>query len=69
MQPGLGLWNQIIHKKPEQNFDWTHTVYGDVHDIIPQDIPDPLGETVTTIKTEQEKEHKNQGACQALGIV
>ena len=51
MQPGLGLWNQIIHKKPEQNFDWTHTVYGDVHDIIPQDIPDPLGETVTTIKT------------------
>ena len=23
---------------PEQNFDWTHTVYGDVHEIIPQDI-------------------------------
>ena len=36
---------------PEQNFDWTHTVYGDVHEIIPQGIPDPLGKTVTTTTT------------------
>ena len=36
---------------PEQNFDWTHTVYGCVHEIIPQDIPDPLGKTVTTTTT------------------
>ena len=27
---------------PEQNFYWTYTVYGDVQEIIPQDIPDPL---------------------------
>ena len=33
---------------PEQNFDWTHTVYGDVKEIIPEDIPKPLGNTVTT---------------------
>ena len=27
----------------EQYFDWTHTVFGHVQEIIPQDIPDPLG--------------------------
>ena len=37
--------------QPEQNFDWTHTVYGHVQEIIPQDIPDPLGTTVTTSAT------------------
>ena len=36
---------------PEQNFDWTYTVYGDVQEIIPQDIPDPLGKTVSTATT------------------
>ena len=36
---------------PEQNFDWAHTVYGHVHEIIPNDIPDPLGKTVTTTTT------------------
>ena len=36
---------------PEQNFDWTHRVYGDVHEIILQDIPDPFGKTVTTTTT------------------
>ena len=33
---------------PEQNFDWADTVYGHVQEIIPNDIPDPLGKTVTT---------------------
>ena len=33
---------------PEQNFDWAHTVYGHVQEIIPNDIPDPLGKTVAT---------------------
>ena len=28
---------------PDQNFCWTHTVYGHVQEIIPNDIPDPLG--------------------------
>ena len=36
---------------PEQNFDWTHTVYGHDHDIILQDIPDLIGNTVTTTTT------------------
>ena len=36
---------------PEQNFDWTHTVYGHVQEIIPNDFPDTLGKTVTTTNT------------------
>ena len=28
-----------------------HTVYGDVKEIIPEDIPKPLGNTVTTTTT------------------
>ena len=36
---------------PEENLDWTHTVYSHVHEIIPQDIPDPFGKTVTTATT------------------
>ena len=27
---------------PDQNFDWAHTVYGHVQEIIPDDIPHPL---------------------------
>ena len=36
---------------PDQNFDWAHTVYGHVQEIIPDDIPDPLGKPVTTTTT------------------
>ena len=32
----------------EQSLDWTHTVYGHVQEIIPQDIPDPFRKIVTT---------------------
>ena len=28
---------------PEQNYDWSRTVYGDVQEQIPKDIPKPLG--------------------------
>ena len=28
---------------PGQDFDWTYSVYGDVHEIIPDDMPEPLG--------------------------
>ena len=35
----------------DQNFDWAHTVYGHVQEIIPDDIPDPLGKSVTTTTT------------------
>ena len=37
---------------PEQNFDWTQTSYGHVHEIIPEDIRDPLGKAVTSTTTD-----------------
>ena len=36
---------------PEQDFDWTYSVNGDVHSILPDDMPEPLGEGVTTTTT------------------
>ena len=36
---------------PDQDFDWTYSVYGDVHKILPDDMPEPLGEGVTTTTT------------------
>ena len=35
----------------DQDFDWTYSVYGNVHEILPDDMPDPLGEAVTTTTT------------------
>ena len=36
---------------PDQDFDWTYSVYGDVHESLPDDMPEPLGESVTTTTT------------------
>ena len=36
---------------PDQDFDWTYSVYGDVHEILPDDMPKPLGKAVTTTTT------------------
>jgi hypothetical protein len=36
-------------KLPNQDFDWCHTIYGDVKEILPKDMPQPLGNTVTTV--------------------
>ena len=36
---------------PEQNFDWTYSVYHDVHEMLPDDMPEPLGEAVVTTTT------------------
>ena len=33
---------------PDQNFDWAHTGHGHVNEIIPDDIPDRVGKSVTT---------------------
>ena len=33
---------------PDQDFVWTYSVYGDVHEILPDDMPDPLGKAVIT---------------------
>jgi len=31
---------------PDLNYDWTNTVYGDIKEEIPKDIPEPLGKPV-----------------------
>ena len=36
---------------PDQDFDRTYSVYGNVQEILPDDMPDPLGEAVTTTTT------------------
>ena len=36
---------------PDQDFDWTYSVYGNVHEILPDHMPDPLGKAVTTTTT------------------
>ena len=36
---------------PEQDFDWTYSVYGDAHNILPDDMPEPLGKAVVTTTT------------------
>ena len=36
---------------PDQDFDQTYSVYGIVHEILPDDMPDPLGEAVMTTTT------------------
>ena len=36
---------------PDQDFYWTYSVYRNVHEILPDDMPDPLGEAVTTTAT------------------
>ena len=37
--------------QPDQDFDWTYSVYGHVQEILPDDMPDPLGEEVITTTT------------------
>ena len=36
---------------PDQDFDCTYSEYGDVHDLLPDDIPEPLGKAVVTTTT------------------
>ena len=33
---------------PLNEHDWSHTIYGDVHEELPSDAPEPLGKPVTT---------------------
>ena len=37
--------------QPDQDFDWTYSVYGDVQEILPDDMPEPLGNAVDTNTT------------------
>ena len=36
---------------PDQDFDWTYSVYGNVQEILPDDIPESLGEALTATTT------------------
>jgi hypothetical protein len=42
VEPNLG-------ELPDKNFDWCHTVYGNVQELLPRDAPKTLGKAVTTI--------------------
>ena len=35
----------------DQDFDWTYSVCGNVQELLPDDMPEPLGEAVTTTTT------------------
>ena len=35
----------------DQDFDWTYSVYGIVQDILPDDMPEPVGKEVITTTT------------------
>ena len=37
--------------QPDQDFDWTYSVHGYVHKILPDDMPEPLGKAVVTTAT------------------
>ena len=47
----------------EQDFDWTYSVYSDVHEILPNDMPEPLSEAVATTTTMDD----NLNHCLATG--
>ena len=36
---------------PDQDFYWTYSVYGNVQEILPDDMPEPLVEAVITTST------------------
>jgi hypothetical protein len=45
----IRLLEPDLSELPDQDFDWCHTVYGEVEELIPTDAPQPLGNLVTTI--------------------
>ena len=49
MQLGLELTNLIT--LPSRSRFWTYAVYGDIHEILPHGMPEPLGEAVVTTTT------------------
>ena len=48
---------------PDQDFDWTYSVYGNVQEILPDDRPDPLGKAVFMTTTMD----ANLNHCLAIG--
>ena len=72
--PRLGHMNRLkrIHRTdqpdysflPDQDFDWTYSVYGDVHNILPDDMPEPLGKAVVTTTTMDDNLNHRQNSNQ-----
>ena len=48
---------------PDQDFEWTYSVYGNVQEILPDDMPEPLGKAVITTTTTD----ANLNHCLATG--
>ena len=36
---------------PDQDFNWTYSLYTNVHRLLPDDMPEPLGKAVVTTTT------------------
>ena len=51
MQLGLELIKPDYTFITDQTFDWTHSVYGHVHKILPDDMPEPIRKMVVTTTT------------------
>ena len=51
MQLGLETDQPDYSFLPDQDFDWTYSVYGNVHEIPPDDMPEPLGKAVVATTT------------------
>ena len=52
MKLGLGLTDQPDYSfLPDQDFDWTYSVYGNVHEFLPDDMPESLGKAVVPTTT------------------
>jgi hypothetical protein len=55
---------------PEQDFDWEYSVYGNVEEIIPEDIPTPLGKPVVlTSYVDANLFHDMVTGCSVTGIL
>ena len=63
MQLGIELIKHVYSSLPDQDFDWTYSAYGDVHRILPDDMPEPLGKAVVTTTTMD----ANLNHCSATG--
>ena len=48
---------------PDQDLDWTYSAYGNVQEILPDDMPEPLGQAVITTTTMDD----NLNHCSATG--
>ena len=55
---------------PDQDFDWVYTVYGNVKEVIPDDVPELLGNPVTlTHFVDTNVYHDMITGCSITGIL